>query len=325
MLDEELQPTTEVDPQWTGTPDIQDSSLVNGLDESQDNILDSYDKIGKFDLTALKVETIDCGFDILNKNRFITRGQGRVIVVGASTSHGKTAMMMQIGAYVSKEHYVVGHSFEMQSKELETRLLASESDVPMLDIMDGRAKESQVELAREGYLARKLYISNNPSRSLPYVMNSIWRFYKKVGPLGLVIIDYGQQLKPGESKGSRVSEVGDISSGLQQLAQKIKCNIMVGIQLNNEITKRAWETKDPDGLMHYEPKLGDVRESSTIAHDAHFVLMLVRPHVYNKKNNKEEADLFCLKDRQGELWDASIKWDGPKCKFWEEGKDTEGL
>ncbi len=297
-------------------------SSESGLDDHQKAILATYDKVGKFDLKRLEVQVLDSGFHVLNKNKVLTKDQARLITVGAHTSHGKSALLMQVAAHVAKTEPVIVHSFEMSTEEIETRLLAAVSNVPTNLIVEGGVAQKKVEAAREDYASRKLYISNIQNRSLNYLMSSIFELSKIIGRPGLIVIDYGQQVKPGGSAvrdQQRVTEITDISAGLLGLAQQLKCNVMVGAQLNNEILRRAYDSRDEEGNKEYIPSISDIREGSSIAHDSSLVLMLVRPYVFDRKSAKDSAHFYCLKHRGGELWDQAIKWNGSKCQFYEDG------
>jgi replicative DNA helicase len=147
---------------------------------------------------------------------------------------------------------------------------------------------------------------------------------KIVGRPGLIVIDYGQQLKPGGGgarQTERVIEITDISAGLLDLAQRLKCNVLVGAQLNNEVLKRSWATQDEDGNREYVPIISDIREGSSIAHDSALLMMIVRPHVFDRKQPMDAAHFYCLKHRGGELWDQRLKWDGKRCMFHEGNYD----
>lgn len=292
---------------------------VDKLDEHQRAALNTYDKIGRFDTKRLEVEVLDCGLPTVNKFKTFTKNQGRLITVGAHTSHGKSAFLMQVAAHVSKSAPVIVHSFEMSSDEIETRLLAAISNVPTSMIIDGSMAASKIQAAREDYAKRQLYVSNCPNRSLGFLQSSVFEMSKVVGQPGLVIVDYGQQVKPGGENNNalRVNEITDISAGLLQLAQQLKCNVVLGAQLNNEVLRRAFLGQNEEGEKEYVPIISDIREGSSFAHDSAVVLMLVRPYVFDRKSDKSRAKFYCLKNRGGELWDATLKWDGSKTMFYE--------
>lgn len=316
-------PTTEVTPTVTETTAIPEKSSQNGPEETPAAILGAYDKIGKFDTKRLQVTTLESGIGVLDRHKFLTQGQGRLLTIGAHTSHGKSALMMQIAAHVAKTERVIVHSFEMGRDEIETRLLAAITNIPSTLITEGSLQKKKIDEARADYASRQLYVSNVQNRSLNYVLSSVLEMSKAIGGAGLVVIDYGQQVKPG-GHGTRVTErvveITDISAGLLQLAQQLKCNVLVGAQLNNEVLKRAYGSKDEDGNMSYLPIISDIREGSSIAHDSSAVLMVVRPHVFNRDSSKDTAHFYCVKNRHGELWDAQVKWDGPRCYFYEDAK-----
>lgn len=292
---------------------------IDKLDDSQRAIYNTYDKVGRFDTKRLEVEVIDCGLPTLNKHKTFTKNQGRLITVGAHTSHGKSAFLMQVAAHVSKTAPVIVHSYEMSSDEIETRLLSAISNVPTSMIIEGSLAASKIQQAREDYAERHLYVSNCPNRSLGFLMSSVFEMSKVVGQPGLVIVDYGQQVKPGgDNKNTmRVNEITDISAGLLQLAQQLKCNVVLGAQLNNEVLRRAFLTQDEDGTKEYMPIISDIREGSSFAHDSSVVLMLVRPYVFDRNAAKDKAKFYCLKNRGGELWDDNFRWDGPRTQFYE--------
>lgn len=301
----------------TETTDIQEKSLENGLDEHQKAILATYDRVGTFDLKKLEVQVLESGLPTLDKYKIFTKNQGKLITIGAHTSHGKSAMLMQIAAHISKTMPVIVHSLEMTTGEIESRLLAAITDVPTSLIVNGSIHASKVAQAREDYSHRQLYVSNCPNRSLNFIIDKVYELSKIVGQPGLVVIDYCQQVKPGGMNQQRVVEITDISAGLLELSQRLKCNVLVGAQLNNEVLRRAYGTKDEDGFMEYVPIISDIREGSSIAHDSSVVLMLVRPSVFDRKQDGTKAQLYCLKNRAGELWDAEIEWNGAKCSFSE--------
>jgi replicative DNA helicase len=314
--------TTEANQPATATTNIPAASLQSGLEDHQKAIIATYQKIGQFDLKRLQVETLDSGFDVFNRHKMFTKDQGRLITIAAHTSHGKTALLMQIAAHIAKDLPVYVHSFEMAPEELETRLLAAIADIPTTMIMEGSVHEAKVKAARVDFAKRRLYVSNIPNRSVNFVLSSLFEISKIYGRPGLVVIDYGQQLRPGGEGNKnmmRVNEITEISAACLTLAQQLKCNVAIGAQMNNEVLKRAYMSQDEDGKMHYLPIISDIREGSSIAHDSYAVITVVRPHIFDRNADKELAELYCLKHRGGELWDASIKWNGSRCQFYEKG------
>lgn len=318
MLNEESALTIKDTPSDQETTSTPEQSLLSGIEEHRAGILATYDKIGKFSNEELKVTVIESGFHSLDQQNFLTEKEGRLITIGAHTSHGKTALLMQLATHVSKTRPVIIHSFEMSQKKLETRILSSVTGIPSGMIKNGSALHSKVEEARADFRSRHLYLSNIRNSSLSFVMSSIYEMAKIVGQPGLVVIDYAQQVRPGASKNAqRVNEITDISAGLLQLAMQLNCNVLVGAQLNNEILKRAWHTQDDDGNMQYIPRIDDIREGSSIAHDSDTVLMVVRPGKFDRSKPDVTGNFYAIKTRDGEEWETTMEWDGTRCMFKE--------
>lgn len=320
MSDEESQPTISEAPTGTETTATPAPSTENGLDDVQRSVLATYDKIDDFNLDELKVTIIDSGFKCLNVNKFITKDEGRLITVGAHTSHGKTAFMMQIAAHVAKEHPVIIHSFEMKRKQLITRMISSITGTPSSLIRSGMSQDPRIKKLEADFKNRKLYLSNSPNRGMSFILASVVELSKVVGRPGLVVIDYGQQVTPGGDPAQpRVNQITDISAGLHKLAMYLNCNVLVGVQLNNNILSRSWDDKDEQGKRQFVPRMDDIREGSSIAHDSDTVLVITRPGKFDRKSHTDDmAHLWAIKTRDEGEWDHKIKWDGSRCRFSEE-------
>lgn len=299
-------------------------SLRTGENATQNRILSTYTKIEEFNVDELKVEVIDSGFRTLDDHKVFTENEGRIVALGAYTSHGKTALMMQIAAHISKKYPVIIHSFEMTKKQLVTRLISSATGISMSLIRKGIENNPKIKELEADFRKRKLYLANVRNRTTGFVIESIYQMAQAVGQPGLIVIDYGQQLTPGgDGRQNRVAELSSVSAGLMTLSEELKCNILVGLQLNNRILDRSRTDKDEDGKRSFVPEVADIRETTGIACDADTVLMLVRKGLFDRDLEDRSASLWGPKTRNEPIPETFLEWDGPHCRFIENYK--EGL
>lgn len=314
-------PIIAADLQETETTDTPEKSLPNGRDVPK---IDNYDRIGNFNLNDLRVETLDTGFNILNKHLILAKGLPQLVTVAAYTSHGKTALMMQIAANVAKYGPVFVHSFEMSKRQLETRLIAAIAEVPAEQVMAGKCPQSKLTKATKEFADRELYLSKSSDSSINYVMTSCFEKAKILGPPALIVIDYLQLMVSKVPNASRTREIAECMRGLKTLAEQLKCPILLGSQMNRKCEERGQEIEVRKGVGEYKPMIGDIAESSNIAHDSDVVLFVTRQEQYDG-TRPNQADFLCAKNRNGQTFEATLQWTGALCSFREQATSTGGF
>jgi hypothetical protein len=116
-------------------------------------------------------------------------------------------------------------------------------------------------------------------------------------PLGLVIVDYLQLMRPEAGADSRVEQIGQISRGLKLLARELNIPVIAVSQLSRAVEQR------PDK----RPLLSDLRESGSIEQDADVVMFIYRDEYYNKESERPgEADIIVAKHRNGPIGDVAL-------------------
>lgn len=251
----------------------------------------------------------------------LTRGGLRrknFTIVAGQTSMGKTAWALNVAHRVAKQgHGVLFVSLEMTKAELFQRLACSHGDVSSTRI-DERAQfplseEEQRRFLRGikevGFLP--FDIVDDPGQTIASVRahgrRSISGFARDKGPdgrprrLALVVIDYLQMLKATSTKKDRPreQEVAEVSRNCKGLAKYLDCHVMALSQLNDDAAKR----KDTEK----RPKLGDLRESKAMAHDADLVTFVWRGDYENERDAKGhgpppdlgDAEIIIAKQRGG--------------------------
>jgi replicative DNA helicase len=222
---------------------------------------------------------------------------GALTVVAGAPSNGKSIVALQIAEFVARcgEHVSIT-STEMTQRELMNRLVSGESLVPITKIQRHEATEE--ERSRWRTASRTigaLPISINPKS--PATVRSIRshaRTLRRKGELGLIVVDYLQQIESRNHKHSEYERMNEVSAGLKQLAMEMQVPVVVVSSVNRN---RRIGTSPRDN----PPTLDDLRGSGTIGHDADMVIFCeIDPE------DPGTALLYVCKNRNGErnLWIA---------------------
>ena len=262
---------------------------------------------------------IDCGYPSLN---YYLGGlqKGKIYIIGARASMGKSALAMNISEYVSKKHNVLFISLEMDKKEYAQRLILSKAGIDVSMVNTGRITDEQIELAKqqEEYLkSLNLFIETKTPCKVSDVELSIINLQSTRGSCDLVVVDYLQLLTPTSKSGkTRETEVAEMSRELKNLAVKYNVPIIVLSQLS-----RALESREDK-----RPMLSDLRESGSIEQDADVVMFVYRDEYYNPDDPiaRGTAELLIRKNRGGvNNRNIDMCWQASKCKFTEQLKFKE--
>lgn len=210
---------------------------------------------------------------------------GTLIVLAARTSYGKT----------TEGRSLVAHAAESGRSVLILALEASRLEF-FLSLLQGRTGIRPIE-AREG-LVQQEYLAEEIERirELPIVIESgrfdlptmltLIRRARLVHGTELVVVDYVQLVQHQPRGQTRATALGDVSAALKGLAMELEIAILVLAQLN----------RGPEEREGGKPRISDVRESESIAHDADLVMFLVRPDL---RNESGLPYLMIAKNRHG--------------------------
>lgn len=230
---------------------------------------------------------------------------GELILVASRPGMGKTSIALNIALHVGKtaKKTVAVFSLEMAREQLVTRLLANEGLVDSQKLQTGKLSRDEwrrVTSAAAAISETDLRIDDNPTLSVAD-MNAQCR---RIGNLGLVVIDYLQLMQSAGSghswsNESRTQAVSDMSRMLKIMAKELNVPVICLSQLS-----RANEAR-----QNKRPMLSDLRESGAIEQDADVVIGLYREGYYNKEcENPNEAEAIVLKNRHGETGTFPLLW-----------------
>jgi replicative DNA helicase len=190
-------------------------------------------------------------------------------------------------------------SLEMSETELAQRFIAAEAKLNGDDLRKGRVRPDRwpkVVKATEKLHASPLYIDDSSDMGVMEMRAKARRLHARE-PLGLVVVDYLQLMRPEAGADSRVEQIGQISRGLKLLARELNIPVIAVSQLSRAVEQR------PDK----RPLLSDLRESGSIEQDADLVMFIYRDEYYNKESERPgEADIIIAKHRNGPIGDIAL-------------------
>ena len=210
---------------------------------------------------------------------------GRMYVIAARPSMGKTALAMNIAEHVALElRLPVGiFSLEMGTGELVQRLLCSRARVNLGKVRDGFLSDRDFPnlTAAAGKLAEARFHFDDASGLSINALRAKARRWKQRHDIRLLVIDYLQLMCSTTRRGkeNRQLEISEISGGIKALAKELKIPVIVLAQLN----------RNPEGRKGGKPMLSDLRESGSIEADADMVGLLIRSEYYAQDEEEKEA------------------------------------
>ena len=294
------------------------NNIISGSrqDESIATISDGFDSVIQelYDSQRRGCVGIDCGYPSLN---YYLGGlqKGKIYIIGARASMGKSALAMNISEYVARRNNVLFISLEMDKKEYAQRLILSKAGIDVSVVNTGRITDEQIEKAKEQeeYLkSLNLYIETKTPCKVSDVELAIINLQSTRKSCDLVVVDYLQLLTPTSKAGrTRETEVAEMSRELKNLAVKYQVPIIVLSQLS-----RALETREDK-----RPMLSDLRESGSIEQDADVVMFVYRDEYYNPDDpeTRGTAELLIRKNRGGiNNRNIDMCWQASKVKFTEQ-------
>lgn len=262
-----------------------------GIAEKRKNAVDSGHSVGI--LTGFpSVDGITCGLD-----------GGQLVVLGARSSVGKTALALNMAVNIAKDKRVLYVSLEMTASELAGRILAGACGVPLKKIKSGHISASELSDIKKTELSGNLLISDNFGQTAAEINAAAARVKRQTG-LDFMVVDYLQLVKRDRTQND-VQALDDLSRQLKIMAGGLNVPVLVLSQLSREADRK-------DGGTVNAPRLSDLRGSGAIEQNADIVLLLHR-----KEREDKDAVLNIAKHRNGATGFIELLFDGERLKFTE--------
>lgn len=241
---------------------------------------------------------------------------GKMYLLGARPSMGKSALAQQIAEHVALTKQVLFFSLEMSTKEYTSRSVYRRSGFNQEHLTNQPDRKDEIiqafTKAGEELSNLKLHIIDDSNATLKTVEKNILQCKQQFGTCDFIVIDYLQLMEPVDK---RITDdykiVTDNSQGLKRLARKYNIPILALCQLSRNLEGRADK----------RPILADLRDSGSLEQDADVVMFLYRDEIYNPTNafSRGKADLYIAKNRAGRRGvNIRFLFNGTKVQFLEE-------
>lgn len=275
----------------------------------KDTLVESFERLDELQRSGGELRGVPTGFADLD-NMLAGLQRSNLVILAARPGMGKTALALNIAHHVgvTAKRRVGIFSLEMSREELVDRLLVSQADIDAWRLKTGRLNQQDFLKLSDamGVLAETaLFIDDTPGLSV-FEMRTRARRLMSEHHIDMLIVDY-LQLSHGRTRDNRVTEVGEISQGLKNIARELKIPVLALSQLSRAIESRGEKT----------PQLSDLRESGSIEQDADVVMFL-----YRKDDDiPESMSIKVAKHRNGALGEIDLFFRGDRIRFY--GMETK--
>lgn len=223
---------------------------------------------------------------------------GKLYVIGARSSHGKSSLAATIAGRIGAAGNVPSLFFtsEMSRVELVELMAGQLAKVNVKRIRRGLATDSEIARITETMqLMAKMPISidDTPQITVEKIQARVLAESKAWQRPGVVFIDYLQRLESERTwRGfSREQQVSRIATALKTLARQANVPIVVLAQLSREVEKEK---------ARRLPRRSDLRESGNIEQEADTLLLLWYGHKAGWDDPATKIDAILDKQRNGE-------------------------
>lgn len=255
--------------------------------------------VGFFTEQGEKRRFISWGIDRLDRRLYTDYGD--FVIVAGRPSAGKTALALQMAAYMAQQASVGFYSLETSPAKLTNRLVSNRCIVDFGRINRREMNQDEWMRAAKGkaeLAALKMEFVPASGWSVQDILSTALARRHKV-----VFIDYLQQLR-GRGR-DRFEQVTNISLDLHAMAQTHGILVVALSQLSRASASRN----------DAAPTLTDLRESGQIEQDADAVLALyINP---DEDAPLDDRKLRVLKNKEGTLGEFSLSFDGTTQAFAE--------
>lgn len=234
-----------------------------------------------------------------------------LIVIGARSQHGKTALMLQIANNQTVPVGVI--SGEQPNVQLGMRAIAQLGGVSLKSMRTGQLSEAQWKRVDHGLkeaVGRQVHTMDKGNPSISEIINQARQWHHHHG-IKALFVDY-LQLVSGGGGGEHRLQVGDVVYQLKGLAKELDIPIVALAQVGRAIDAYP-EGDSYRGRMPFANHLAD---SAKIEDAADQIITLYRPEVYWPLDHLRGVTYLNLcKNRHGAVGITTTQWTGEFVRF----------
>ena len=210
-------------------------------------------------------------------------GKGELGVAVAPTGAGKSMLLVHLGAAALLQGLnVVHYTLELSDTVVASRYDACVTGVPISNLLDSKELIYDTVSKVKGKLIVKEYPTKSASTNT--IKNHLDRLRRSGFKIDMVIVDYGDLLRPMKSEKDKRIELESIYEELRGLAQIMECPIYTASQTNRS------------GLNAEVVTMESISEAFNKCFVADFIFSLSRTA---KDKQTNQGRIFVAKNRNG--------------------------
>lgn len=229
---------------------------------------------------------------------------GDMSIVGARPGVGKTAFGLSVLLNLAKSGKKVGFiSTEMSADQVILRITAANTGISGARLRDADLSDEdwpRLTSAVNRVVDLNFRICDKPAMTVADVMMQC-KAWAIDGGVDFICIDYLTRVKPAKSSGNQTNDVGDVVTGMKNIARQLNIPIMVLAQLNRKVEDRKIK----------KPITADLRDSGVIEQEADSILLLYR----DEDDEAAPSEIRVQKNRHGECATAECYFN-PETMQW---------
>ena len=286
-------------------PDL--SNLITGITNATRSVIEEYNRVM---MRKGYLMGLSSGFrDIDNFTHGFRKSE--VVVLASRPSIGKTSLALGFveaailprSSKMTPPVRTLVFSLEMTAHQVSGRLLSSLARVSLKLLRDGLISKKGDEVNRllqaASDLAQAPLIICDKNDIDVYGIREIARLEHAKEPLGIIVIDYVQLIRPSDDMAPqpREQQMAEISRELKAMAKELDIPVVILSQLNRSSEKES-----------RSPRLGDLRDSGALEQDADVVMIMTRPKEADDRFQvaDDAVDLIVAKQRNGPVGELKL-------------------
>lgn len=243
---------------------------------------------------------------------------GSVIVIGAWTSVGKTALAINISVNVARNNIPVAYySLEMGAVELWSRIIGSATNISAGKILNYPLRRDETETiyqATEQYADLPIYIDDRATVSFQKMLRSVRTMVKKY-EIKMFVVDYLQIFAQNNKSANEEQGLASMARECKNICRELNIACLLLSQLRRDKDER-------------HPTIDMLRGSGQIEESADNILLIDRPDAHPEWNvhsfqnapnesTRDKAQIRVCKGRNIGLGTYYVSFDANRTQFYE--------